>query len=113
MEAGQDNLRRQGLGSYQSVPNTLMKRVRLSKYAKLNPATPNAATINIIPPFGKTLLNKEKFWKSAPVFATFQTFTDTGIPRLVILCSADTLIHSSVFCCGHARAFMVLPKMRL
>jgi len=59
------------------------------------------------------LLNKEQFGKSAPVFATFQTFTDTGIPRRVIRSNADTLIHASVFCCGRARAFMVLPKMRL
>ncbi|MFA5924082.1 MAG: hypothetical protein WC856_22795 [Methylococcaceae bacterium] len=32
------------------------------------------------------------------------------MPKLVILLGADVLIHASVFCCGNARAFMVLPK---
>ena len=35
------------------------------------------------------------------------------MPRFVILLSADALIHASAFCCGNARAFRVLPKMRL
>ena len=35
------------------------------------------------------------------------------MPRCVILFSAETLMQAAVFCCGSARAFMVLPKMRL
>jgi transposase-like protein len=64
-------------------------------------------------PIKVALLNKENIEQSTPMFATFQTFTDTGMPRLVIRFSADTLIHAPVFCCGSARAFMALPKMRL
>ena len=51
--------------------------------------------------------------KGPPVFGLLQIFTDTGMPKLVILFSADALIHASVFCCGSARAFIALPKMRL
>ncbi|MFT4510885.1 hypothetical protein [Caballeronia sp. 15711] len=49
------------------------------------------------------LSNKEDIEKSAPISATFWTFTDTGVPRLVIRFSADTLIHASGLCCGNAR----------
>ncbi|WP_193315734.1 hypothetical protein [Janthinobacterium aquaticum] len=34
------------------------------------------------------------------------------MPKLVILFSADALIHASVFWRARARAFIVLPKMR-
>jgi len=47
--------------------------------------------------------------KATPFSDPFWIFTDTGMPRLVILFSADTLNHASVFCCGKARAFMQLP----